>query len=95
MAECFSQLESNNPVLVDELRARLNDQFKIGIYTFICLCFFFYLHGMYFTVTEPWLLNGFYDYYLQTNSSRAIDILVNIREPHHTFLFDRQVEHKF
>ncbi|KAG5882070.1 hypothetical protein JTB14_023790 [Gonioctena quinquepunctata] len=40
-------------------------------------------------VNESWLLHGLYDYYLSTNSERAMDILVNIKEPHHSYLFDR------
>ncbi|KAJ8924577.1 hypothetical protein NQ315_000726 [Exocentrus adspersus] len=43
-------------------------------------------------VNDPWLLNGLYDYYLNTNSIRSMDILVNIREPHHQYLFDRLSE---
>lgn len=42
------------------------------------------------TITkEPWLLNGLFDCFLSTNSARAIEILVSVREPHDKFLFDR------
>lgn len=44
-----------------------------------------------FLVSEPWLINGLYDYYLQTNSIRAIEILVNVREPLHIQLCERYV----
>ncbi|CAH1170194.1 unnamed protein product [Phaedon cochleariae] len=40
-------------------------------------------------VNEPWLLHGLYEYYLTTSSDRAMEILVNIKEPHHVYLFDR------
>ncbi|CAH0547663.1 unnamed protein product [Brassicogethes aeneus] len=43
-------------------------------------------------VSDPWLLNGIYDYYLKTNSVRSMDVLVNIKEPHHQFLFERLCE---
>lgn len=38
---------------------------------------------------EPWLINGLYDYYLNTNSVRCIEVLLTLREPHQQFLFDR------
>ncbi|XP_056635013.1 hamartin isoform X2 [Diorhabda sublineata] len=47
------------------------------------------LREQFIKVNEPWLLNGLYDYYLSTNSQRAMEILVNIKEPHHVYLFDR------
>ncbi|KAJ8943931.1 hypothetical protein NQ314_009595 [Rhamnusium bicolor] len=47
------------------------------------------LREQFIKVNDPWLLNGLYDYYLNTNSIRSMDILVNIKEPHHQYLFDR------
>ncbi|CAH1109601.1 unnamed protein product [Psylliodes chrysocephalus] len=47
------------------------------------------LREQFIKVNEPWLLNGLYEYYLNTNSQRAMEILVNIKEPHHIYLFDR------
>ncbi|KAI5701611.1 hypothetical protein M8J75_011338 [Diaphorina citri] len=41
---------------------------------------------------EPWLVNGLVDYFLASNSLRAVDVLVIIREPHDKFLFDRVAE---
>uniref|UniRef100_A0A8D8QP64 Hamartin n=1 Tax=Cacopsylla melanoneura TaxID=428564 RepID=A0A8D8QP64_9HEMI len=38
---------------------------------------------------EPWLVNGLVDYFLVSNSIRAVDVLVIVREPHDRFLFDR------
>ncbi|KAJ8957088.1 hypothetical protein NQ318_007302 [Aromia moschata] len=43
-------------------------------------------------VNDPWLLNGLYEYYLNTNSIRSMEILVNVTEPHHQYLFDRLCE---
>nr|ALE20552.1 TSC1 [Leptinotarsa decemlineata] len=40
-------------------------------------------------VNESWLLNGLFEYYLNSRSERAMEILVNINEPHHNYLFDR------
>nr|CAH7719171.1 unnamed protein product [Callosobruchus chinensis] len=50
------------------------------------------LREQFMKVNESWLLNGLYDYYLQTNSERALEILINIREPHYGYLFDRLSE---
>ncbi|XP_050499567.1 hamartin isoform X4 [Diabrotica virgifera virgifera] len=47
------------------------------------------LRELFLKVNEPWLLNGLYEYYLSTSSPRAMEILVNIKEPHHIYLFDR------
>ncbi|XP_045464326.1 hamartin isoform X4 [Harmonia axyridis] len=41
------------------------------------------------SVREPWLINGLYDYYLNTNSLRSMEILANVNEYHHKYLFDR------
>ncbi|XP_060535653.1 hamartin isoform X1 [Cylas formicarius] len=43
-------------------------------------------------VSEPWLLNGLYEYYLSTNSVRSIEILIYLKEPHYQYLFDRLYE---
>lgn len=48
-----------------------------------------YWHNNFLSVNEPWLLNGMYEYYLLCNSERAMEILVNIKEPHNLYLFDR------
>jgi tuberous sclerosis protein 1 len=42
-----------------------------------------------FLVRDSWLVNGLYDYYLSTNSANTIVVLINIKEPHHQYLFDR------
>ncbi|CAH1133007.1 unnamed protein product [Ceutorhynchus assimilis] len=47
------------------------------------------IHEQYSRVQEPWLINGLYDYYLNTNSVRCMEVLINLREPHQNFLFDR------
>ncbi|XP_019873494.1 hamartin isoform X2 [Aethina tumida] len=47
------------------------------------------LRQLFKNVSESWLLNGLYEYYIRTNSVRSMDVLVNIKEPHHTFLFEK------
>ncbi|XP_059477895.1 hamartin isoform X2 [Neocloeon triangulifer] len=45
---------------------------------------------MFFNKTkDSWLVNGMFDYYLNTNSNRVIDVLVGVREPHDMYLFER------
>ncbi|XP_044767180.1 hamartin isoform X1 [Coccinella septempunctata] len=41
------------------------------------------------SVRDPWFINGLYDYYLNTNSLRSMEILANVNENHHRYLFDR------
>ncbi|GLV45534.1 Tsc1 [Carabus blaptoides fortunei] len=50
------------------------------------------LHQIFNITKEAWLLSGLFDYYLSTNSARAIEILVSVREPHDKYLFDRLCE---
>lgn len=91
MAECFKQLESNNLTLVAEAKEKLNEQFRLSKYLLVqqgTNCLHVYCNH-FLLANEPWLLNGLYEYYLQTNSSRVIEVLVNVREPHWTILFDR------
>ena len=38
------------------------------------------------------MVNGLFDYYLSTNSSRVVEVLAGIREPHDKHLFDKFVE---
>ncbi|XP_018331114.1 hamartin isoform X2 [Agrilus planipennis] len=44
-------------------------------------------HEQFNIVQDSWLLNGLYDYYLNSNSARSMEILVNVKEPHHNYLF--------
>lgn len=37
-------------------------------------------------------MNGLFDYYLSTNSLRAVEVLVGVREPHDKHLLDRLAE---
>ncbi|KAK7573363.1 hypothetical protein V9T40_010554 [Parthenolecanium corni] len=41
---------------------------------------------------ETWVLNLIYDYYLATDSLRAVDVIVAIKEPHDKYFFDRSWE---
>lgn len=41
---------------------------------------------------DNWLVNGLFDYYLSTNSLRAIEVLAGVREPHDKHLLDRLAE---
>ncbi|CAB3374516.1 Hypothetical predicted protein [Cloeon dipterum] len=46
-------------------------------------------HNIFNKTKDNWLMNGFFDRYLNTNSSRVIDVIVGVREPHDFHLFDR------
>ncbi|PSN42592.1 hypothetical protein C0J52_08706 [Blattella germanica] len=46
-------------------------------------------HETFLRTKESWLVNGLVDYYFQTSSTRSIEILVGVREPHDKHLFDR------
>ncbi|KRT84086.1 hypothetical protein AMK59_564 [Oryctes borbonicus] len=69
MAELLSNLESNDPKLVEESKQKFHEQFN--------------------TIKDPWLINGLYDTYLSSNSTRLMEVLVNVKEPHYTYLFDK------
>ncbi|KAL3284794.1 hypothetical protein HHI36_018935 [Cryptolaemus montrouzieri] len=43
-------------------------------------------------VKESWVINGLYEYYLNSNSLRSMEILASVNEPHHKYLFDRLTE---
>lgn len=49
-------------------------------------------HELFTSTKESWLLNGMFDYYLNSGSVRAIDVLICVREPHDRYLFDRLSE---
>lgn len=38
---------------------------------------------------EPWLVNGLFEAYGQLRSPRLLEVLLNVRDPHDRFLFDR------
>lgn len=42
-----------------------------------------------FTAKDNWLVNGLFDYYLSTNSLRAVEVLAGVRDPHDKHLLDR------
>jgi tuberous sclerosis protein 1 len=41
---------------------------------------------------DNWLVNGLFDYYLSTDSLRAVEVLAGVREPHDKHLFDKLSE---
>lgn len=43
-------------------------------------------------VKENWLVYGMMEYFNQTNSSRAVDVLVKVRDPHDTHIFDKLLD---
>lgn len=49
-------------------------------------------HELFLCTKDAWLVNGLFDYYLSTNSSRAVEVLVGVREPHDKHLLDRLSE---
>lgn len=38
---------------------------------------------------ESWMLHGLYEYWMITNSARAIDVIVAVKEPHDMFFFEK------
>lgn len=44
-----------------------------------------------FSAKETFMLNLIYDYHLATESLRAVDVIVSIKEPHDKYFFDRLV----
>ncbi|KAL1131106.1 hypothetical protein AAG570_012343 [Ranatra chinensis] len=42
---------------------------------------------------ESWLLNGLFEYHINTGSIRTVEILVGVREPHDRYLFDKISEY--
>ncbi|KAK0177253.1 hypothetical protein PV328_001325 [Microctonus aethiopoides] len=49
-------------------------------------------HDHFLSTKDNWLVNGLFDYYLSTNSLRAIEVLSGVREPHDKHLLDRITE---
>ncbi|XP_043514141.1 hamartin isoform X1 [Frieseomelitta varia] len=49
-------------------------------------------HDFFLSTKDNWLINGLFDYYLSTNSLRAVEILAGIRDPHDKHLLDRLSE---
>ena len=43
-------------------------------------------------VREPWLVGHLYDHYTSTHSSRSLELILSVRDPHEKFLFDRIAE---
>ncbi|XP_043481993.1 hamartin [Leptopilina heterotoma] len=50
------------------------------------------LHEHFLSTKDNWLVNGLFEYYLSTNSNRAVDVLAKVREPHDKHLLDRLYE---
>ncbi|XP_066601803.1 hamartin [Prorops nasuta] len=49
-------------------------------------------HDHFLCTKDNWLVNGLFDYYLSTNSVRAVEVLTGVREPHDKHLLDRLTE---
>lgn len=90
MADLLSNLESNDPQLVEEAKLKLHEQFNGSKFNqCLCMSFRVYAQNSIVSVKEAWLVNGLYDTYLTTNSTRLMEVLVNVKEPHYTYLFDK------
>ncbi|KAJ8668700.1 hypothetical protein QAD02_010363 [Eretmocerus hayati] len=46
-------------------------------------------HDHFLSTKDNWVVNGLFDYYLSTDSLRAVEILSGVREPHDKHLFDK------
>lgn len=91
MAEWFEELNSNDPGIVEEAKQRFSEQFSAGkgINMIYILCYCKLYIVMLIVVKEPWLVNGLYDHYMKTNSVRVLEILINVPESHHDYLFNK------
>ncbi|XP_076285859.1 tuberous sclerosis 1 protein hamartin isoform X2 [Lasioglossum baleicum] len=49
-------------------------------------------HELFLSTKDNWLVNGLFDYYLSTNSLRAVEVLASVRDPHDKHLLDRLSE---
>ncbi|KAG7189794.1 hypothetical protein KM043_017455 [Ampulex compressa] len=49
-------------------------------------------HDHFLCTKDNWLVNGLFDYYLSTNSLRAVEVLAGVRDPHDKHLLDRLSE---
>ncbi|XP_043248738.1 hamartin [Colletes gigas] len=49
-------------------------------------------HELFLCTKDNWLVNGLFDYYLSTNSLRAVEVLASVRDPHDRHLLDRLSE---
>ncbi|XP_012279435.1 hamartin [Orussus abietinus] len=49
-------------------------------------------HDHFLSTKDSWLVNGLFDYYISTNSLRAVEVLAGVREPHDKYLLDRLTE---
>nr|XP_034183877.1 hamartin isoform X1 [Osmia lignaria]XP_034183886.1 hamartin isoform X1 [Osmia lignaria]XP_034183894.1 hamartin isoform X1 [Osmia lignaria]XP_034183904.1 hamartin isoform X1 [Osmia lignaria] len=49
-------------------------------------------HEFFLCTKDNWLVNGLFDYYLSTNSLRAVEVLAGVRDPHDKHLLDRLSE---
>ncbi|XP_033352839.1 hamartin isoform X5 [Bombus vosnesenskii] len=49
-------------------------------------------HELFLSTKDNWLVNGLFDYYLSTNSLRAVEVLAGVRDPHDKHLLDRLSE---
>ena len=48
---------------------------------------------VFFSVKDPWLVNGLYDTFAGSSSSKCLDVLISgIREPHDKFLLEKICE---
>ncbi|XP_014230737.1 hamartin [Trichogramma pretiosum] len=47
------------------------------------------LHDHFQSTKDNWLVHGLFDYYLSTESLRAVEVLSGVREPHDKHLFDK------
>lgn len=69
MADLIRQLESSDTRIVEEVKEKFHEQFKL--------------------VQDNWLLYGLYEHYMVTNSVRCMEIMINVREPHYNYLFNK------
>lgn len=52
----------------------------------------YYLYLDTFLASDTSIINGLYDYYLQSNSLKCIDMFIVMKEPQEQCLFERYID---
>ena len=75
---------------VAEIKQIMNQQFSEGTNKIVTLVAFFSMLLYLIQVKEAWLVNGLFDTYASTKSSKLLDLLLSgARDPHDKFLLDK------
>lgn len=87
----FIDLESNDSAKVEEIKAKLKEQFNKSEY-FNCIESRVNSKSsrrLHLIAKDSWLLNGVYDYFMQSQSLKVVDVLAMVNEPHDKYFLDK------